>query len=193
MPSYLALLLALGTFGSLSAADNIYTYTKSGCEGSAFFFKDIDHNICAVTITANASSIADAIAKGVTTVKSSKLEVQETGKKHFIGWDQGPQSNKDGLLQCGQVEVNKAVKDRETCISGSLHGVSWTEPGDNKRKRNVWTCSDSIEPDAVYLNGKHYNTKGIPAGDAERLKHLAFIDFTEVPSDLSKYQFTPTF
>ncbi|KAJ4350882.1 hypothetical protein N0V95_004330 [Ascochyta clinopodiicola] len=193
MPSCLSVLLALGTLGNLVTADNIYTYTRSGCTGSAFFFKDIDHNICAVSITANSSSIADAIAKGVTTVQSAKLEVQETGKKHFIGWDQGPDSNTDGLLQCGHVTVNKAVKERETCVGGSLHGISWAEPGDNKRrKRDAWTCSESIEPDAVYLNGKHYNTNGIPDADAERLKELVYANEDNVPSDLSKYEFTPT-
>lgn len=67
----LSTLLAVG---SLVAADNIYTYTKPGCSGCAFFFKDIDHNICAVSITGNASSIADAISKGLTTVQSGKLE-----------------------------------------------------------------------------------------------------------------------
>ncbi|KAF1939577.1 hypothetical protein EJ02DRAFT_408185 [Clathrospora elynae] len=192
MPSYLPILVVLGTLGSFVTADNIYTYTQSGCQGSAFFFKDIDHNICAVTITGTASSIGDAIAKGLTTVKSGKLEVQETGKKHFIGWDEGPGSNADGPLQCGHVSVNKAVTERETCISGSLHGLSWTEPGDNKRKRDVWTCTGSREPDAVVLNGKHYNTNGIPPTDAKRLKDLAYKDGGNVPSDLSKYEFTPT-
>jgi hypothetical protein len=74
MRSFLSTILAVGTLGSFVAADNIYTYTKPGCSGCAFFFKDIDHNICAVSITGNASSIADAIAKGLTTVQSGKLE-----------------------------------------------------------------------------------------------------------------------
>jgi hypothetical protein len=78
MPS-LTTLLALGAITSIAAADNIYTYTKSGCAGPAFFFKDIDHNVCAVTITGNATNIADAIAKGITTVGSAKLE----GKSHL--------------------------------------------------------------------------------------------------------------
>jgi hypothetical protein len=74
MRSVLSTILAVGTLGSFVAADNIYTYTKPGCSGCAFFFKDIDHNICAVSITGNASSIADAITKGLTTVQSGKLE-----------------------------------------------------------------------------------------------------------------------
>ncbi|KAI8937490.1 hypothetical protein NX059_005208 [Plenodomus lindquistii] len=191
MPSYLSILLTVGALTSCVAADNIYTYTQGGCTGPAFFFKDIDHNICAVTITANATNIADAIARGLTTVKSGKLEVQETGKKHFLAWDEGPDSNSDGPLQCGQVKQNKAVTERETCISGSLHGFSWTEPGDNRRKRDVWTCTGSREPDAVFLNGKHYNTNGIDATDAERLKDLAW-NGGDVPADLAKYQFTPS-
>jgi hypothetical protein len=73
MPS-LSILLALGAMSSIATADNIYTYTKPGCTGPAFFFKDIDHNICAVSITGNATSTADAIAKGLTTVASGKLE-----------------------------------------------------------------------------------------------------------------------
>ncbi|KZM28788.1 uncharacterized protein EKO05_0006091 [Ascochyta rabiei] len=192
MYSYLPTLLMVGTLGSLVAADNIYTYVKPGCAGSAFFFKDIDHNVCALSITSNSTtSIADAIAKNVTLVHSSKLEVQETGKKQFIGWDQGPDSNSDGLLQCGHIIVNKAVKDRETCIDGTLHGVSWTEPGDDKRKRDAFTCSGSTEPDAVFLNGKHYTTNGIPEEDAGRLKELVFTDGNDVPNDLLKYEFTP--
>lgn len=74
----LSTIAAVGTLSSLVAADNIYTYTKPGCSGCAFFFKDIDHNICAVSITANATDIADAIAKGVTTVQSGKLEGTST-------------------------------------------------------------------------------------------------------------------
>jgi hypothetical protein len=74
MRSVLSTILAVGTLGSFVAADNIYTYTKPGCSGCAFFFKDIDHNICAVSITGNASSVADAIAKGLTTVQSGNLE-----------------------------------------------------------------------------------------------------------------------
>ncbi|CAN9359669.1 unnamed protein product [Alternaria alternata] len=88
MPS-LTSILAIGVLTTLITADNIYTYTKPGCTGPAFFFKDIDHNVCAVFIIGNATSTAIAIAKGLTTVASGKLEVQETGKKHFLAWDEG--------------------------------------------------------------------------------------------------------
>lgn len=102
--------------------------------------------------------------------------MQETGKKHFLAWDEGPASNADGPLQCGTISKNIAVKQRETCISGSLHGFSWTEPGADgndsndfdmddaddvngkiKRQANndpIWTCTGSTDPDAVFIGGK---------------------------------------
>ncbi|CAG5152461.1 uncharacterized protein ALTATR162_LOCUS2780 [Alternaria atra] len=211
MPS-LSILLALGAMSSIATADNIYTYTKPGCTGPAFFFKDIDHNICAVSITGNATSTADAIAKGLTTVASGKLE--ETGKKHFLAWDEGPASNADGPLQCGTISKNIAVKQRETCISGSLHGFSWTEPGADgkdsndfdmddaddvngkvKRQANndpIWTCTGSTDPDAVFIGGKHYNIDDIPAADKDALMEMAMNDATP-PAEFEKYVFTPDF
>jgi hypothetical protein len=108
--------------------------------------------------------------------------VQETGKKHFLGWDEGPESNADGPLQCGTIAQNVPVKKRETCISGELHGVSWTEPGadgndsndfdmddgdDNgdgdkvKRQANddpIWKCVGSKPPYGVFINGKVCST-----------------------------------
>ncbi|KNG46224.1 hypothetical protein DDE82_006799 [Stemphylium lycopersici] len=192
MPSYIPYLLALGALSTSVAADNIYTYTQGGCSGPAFMFKDIDHNICAVTITANASGIADAIARGITTVHSAKLEVQETGKKRFIGWDEGPDSNADGPLQCGTIVKNVHVKKRETCIQGSLHGVSWTEPGDNRKRQasDVYTCTGSTEPNAVFCEGKHYDMDKATPEDKKRLKELA-LNGGAVPADLAKYEFVP--
>lgn len=192
MPSYIPYLLALGALSTSVAADNIYTYTQGGCTGPAFMFKDIDHNICAVTITSNATNIADAIDRGITTVHSAKLEVQETGKKHFIGWDEGPESNTDGLLQCGTIIKNVPVKKRETCIEGGLHGVSWTEPGDNKKRQagDVYSCTGTIEPNAVFCEGKHYDMDKASAEDKERLKELARKGGAVQP-DLEKYLFTP--
>ncbi|KAF2847937.1 hypothetical protein T440DRAFT_556969 [Plenodomus tracheiphilus IPT5] len=201
MPPYLSVLIALGTLSTYAAADNMYTYTQPGCKGCAFFFKDIDHNICAVTITGNATSIADAIEKGITSMASGKLEVQETGKKHFIGWDEGPESNDDGPLQCGTVSVNQAVEDRETCIDhpyeGKFHGFSWTEPGDNRKRASadVWFCTSFRQPEAVILkDGRHYKTSGIPNGDYNRLKALALANAgsKDLPSDLRQYEYTPS-
>ncbi|CAN9403923.1 unnamed protein product [Alternaria alternata] len=213
MPS-LTSILAIGVLTTLTTADNIYTYTKPGCTGPAFFFKDIDHNVCAVSITGNATSTADAIAKGLTTVASGKLEVQETGKKHFLAWDEGPASNADGPLQCGTISRNIAVKERETCISGSIHGFSWTEPGadgndsnnfdmddaddvDDKVKRQanddpIWTCTDSTDPDAVHIGGKYYNVDDIPVADKEALMECAWNDVTP-GAEFDKYVFTPDF
>ncbi|KAG9194915.1 hypothetical protein G6011_00035 [Alternaria panax] len=197
MPS-LTSILAVGAFASLAVADNLYTYTKPGCTGPAFFFKDIDHNVCAVSITGSATSIADAIAKGITTVASGKLEVQETGKKHFLAWDEGPASNADGPLQCGNIANNVAVKKRETCISGSFHGFSWTEPGAGgkskaRRQANsdaIWTCTGSTDPDAVHIGGKYYKVKNIPAADKEALIKAAWNDV--VPgAEFNKYVFKP--
>ncbi|KAH9868118.1 hypothetical protein J1614_007190 [Plenodomus biglobosus] len=194
MPSYLSILLAVGALSSFAAADNIYTYTQSGCKGAAFFFKDIDHNVCALSITGNSTSTKDAIARGLTSVRSGMLEVQETGKKRFIGWDEGPDSNADGLLQCGNIMVNKPVTKRETCIEptkgGGLHGLSWTEPGDNRKRESVYTCHGSIDPDAVYIDGNHYKTKGISGTDSAKLRELALKN-GKVTEDLKKYQFDP--
>lgn len=195
MHSNLPLIVALGTLGGLAAADNLYTYLGSGCSGASFLFKDIDHNICAVTITKANTSIKDAIAQGVTGVKSAKLEVQETGKKTFLGWDEGPDSNDDGLLQCGTVAVNKSVTKRETCIDapdylGNLHGFSWSEPGDNK-KRDVLTCTGSRVPDSVVLvDGRAYKVKNIPAADYKKLVKLAMngAKGDSLPKELSKYE-----
>ncbi|KAI4679292.1 uncharacterized protein J4E84_008320 [Alternaria hordeiaustralica] len=198
----LSTIAAVGTLSSLVAADNIYTYTKPGCSGCAFFFKDIDHNICAVSITANATDIADAIAKGVTTVQSGKLEVQECGEKRFIAWDEGPESNDDGLLQCGNIDQKLRITETSTCITGgNFHGFSWTEPGsdgsDSNSKRqtddadDVWKCTGSTEPYGVYLGGKHYQVKGIDQADADALMDMAWNDNTDVPSDFEKYAFTP--
>ncbi|KAL1796134.1 hypothetical protein ACET3X_006358 [Alternaria dauci] len=215
MPS-LTNILALGALASLAVADNIYTYTKPGCKGAAFFFKDIDHNVCALTITGNATSTADAIARGLTTVRSGKLEVQETGKKHFIAWDEGPGSNADGPLQCGTIAQNVPVKKRETCLSGSIHGFSWTEPGadgsdsgdsddddsddnnDNdkvKRQANddpIWRCNGSKDPSAVHIDGKYYNLASVPEADREALMECAWTDL--VPgAEFDKYVFVPDF
>lgn len=195
MLSKISIIATLATFGSLVAADNIYTYINPGCQGCAFFFKDIDHNVCAVSITGNASSIADAIAKGYTTVQSGKFVTQECGQKHFLGWDDGPGKNADGPLQCGTVVGNEKVWETETCIGmppygvDGFHGFSWTEPSSStSEKRDQWTCTGSVEPDGVVLNGKNYNLNGISQSDADRLKELAMAGGGEVPADLQQHE-----
>jgi hypothetical protein len=126
--------------------------------------------------------------------------VQECGKKQFLAWDEGPNSNADGKLQCGTIAKKVPVYETSTCISGGdFHGFSWTEPGadgsDSHPKRqaadDVWTCTGSTEPDAVYLGGTHYMTKGIDPADAEALMEMAWNDNDQVPAEFDKYAFTP--
>ncbi|KAL6702522.1 hypothetical protein ACN47E_001586 [Coniothyrium glycines] len=195
MPSFLSLVLTLGTLGSLAAADDIYTYLQEGCTGASFHFKDIDHNICAVSITHKNVTLQEAIANNWTAVQSSKFEVQETGKKHFVGWDQGPDSNADGLLQCGHITVDKQISKRETCITApeptSFHGISWYEGNTTLPKRSQRTCTGTKNPDSlIFADGRVYGVKNIPQKDFDDLVELAFGGATgdALPAELAKYE-----
>ena len=189
MRSYLSTLLALGTLSTSAAAVNIVTYTNPGCNGCGIYFKDIAPQMCALSITVHANiTVKQAIAAGLTTVQSGKLQVWRPENKHFVAWDEGPDSNTDGPLQCGTVGADCPVTEHETCISQESHGFCWYETTDNAQKRDTPKCIGIKGPSGVVLDGTLYITDGIPSADAAKLMNLAYNNDGNVPDDLKQYK-----
>ncbi|USP75400.1 hypothetical protein yc1106_02674 [Curvularia clavata] len=199
-------LLALGSLASIGAAwypdqtpyanNTLITFQKQGCYDTncGFVYHNFQPQTCAVTITRKGLNISEAIAAKLTLVKSGLLIRNETGYPDptFVAWDEGPDSNADGPLQCGTAVVNETVSGESLCISApdnhNYHGFSYWRPGQDKTKRSdIPECTGEQYPDGVMLNGKMYNIEGIPDDDKLTLLSLVLNGGGKVSVELDVY------
>lgn len=160
-------LLALGAFAGLSAAwypveqskyinNTIVTFTNHRCYGNGFVFKNIDSNVCALTLTGVNETIPEAIKNNHTLVQSAQFFYNESGQTTtpvFVGWTPGPDSNSDGPLQCGTNATETEIHKDVTCVSAPQDG-SFT--GFSYYREDKAPCKEQLDPFGVLISGKVY-------------------------------------
>ncbi|CBX94905.1 hypothetical protein LEMA_P113200.1 [Plenodomus lingam JN3] len=191
---HLSIVLALSAISSFATADMGYAFLETNCQGNAAIFKDLDHQTCALSITGPAANVTDAINKGLTTVKSFMLEVQETGSKQILAWGPHKIETDPVPLQCGALIASKRVKRRKTCVNVTATGYSWVEKGNGIPKRsNDYACTSSTKHDAVFIGNKYYALPKNNKADAQKLQSLLFDSNAKVEKPLAQYEFVPSF
>lgn len=212
MAPLLSYVLALGALASTALAsptypavepvkyqnNTLYTYTHQDCTGAAFIFHDFQPNTCAVSITRPGLNISQAIAAKLTLVKSGRLVRTEIGYTNptFVAWDEGPESNADGPLQCGTVRDSELVQGNTLCLSTpdnvNDHGYSYyrddgTSDSSDVEKRDVPRCTGQQDPDAVFVAGAIYTLVGVPEEIAVELVVSVLNGVTTVRAELDVY------
>lgn len=218
MAPILSFLLAFGSLASMGAAtyptqptrfanNTLITYQKQGCGDTrcGFVYHDFQPQTCAVTITRKGLNISEAIAAKLTLVKSGLLIRNETGYTDpvFVAWDEGPEANADGPLQCGTARVNATVEGQSLCISApdnhNYHGFSYWRPdgedddgedvgaGSIGKRWDIPQCTGEQYPDGVLINGKTYTIDGIPEADKLALIKIALNGGGDVSLEMDKY------
>ncbi|EUC42148.1 hypothetical protein COCMIDRAFT_39749 [Bipolaris oryzae ATCC 44560] len=223
MAPLMSYVLALGALASTALAapkyptaepvkyqnNTLYTYKYQGCNGPAFIFNNFQPNTCAVSITRPGLNISQAIAAKLTLVKSGLLVRNEAGYTDptFVAWNEGPQSNADGPLQCGTVRDSEVVKGDRLCLSTpdnqNDHGYSYyrddsadesdhwekreTDESGLIQKRDAPRCTGQQHPDAVFIAGAIYTLINVPDEIAVELVVSVLNGVTTIRAELDVY------